>query len=213
MPKRILFLAAHPDDIETVMGGAAVAHSAAGDLCYEAIMTRGEKGALRKSRRGPSLAAIREREGRGGGAVMGMKEVLFFDFQDAALKNTERLRGVISDLIRRFEPEIIYAPEFHRSPYPHPDHLNLGRAVWEIWNGLPQKPVLRFFHPLDPTHIYSVEQYQERKSTSLAMHHSQRWLNRILLSMIPLALPHKYFKFRRVAGSKHFEFYREVKAS
>lgn len=213
MPERVLFLAAHPDDIENVMGGTALKHSGEGDLCWEAIMTRGERGAILKRNRGAVLAGIREREGRAGGAAIGMKEVMFFDFPDGGLKNTERLRGVIEDLIRRFKPDIIYAPEFHHSPYPHPDHINLGKAAAGVRNSMEKKPILRFFHPLLPTHVYSVEQYSEQKLRSMAMHRSQRWINRMILTILPLVRPFKYLALRRKAGSRHFEFYREMEKS
>src|SRR3972149_3837355 len=163
---KILFLAAHPDDIEGMIGGTAYKHYQNGDEMYEAIMTRGEKGAIRKSKHGEKLAATREIEAKRAGEAIGMKEIILYDLPDHGVKHyEEKLAGIIEEVWEKYKPEIVYLPEYQYSFYLHPDHLTVGRVASEILRKKSQKPVLRYFHTLRPTHVYStkdVKRYRDR---------------------------------------------------
>lgn len=207
----VLFLAAHPDDIEGLMAGTAIRHSRSGARCFEAVMTRGERGAVIPSGRNASLAGVREREARYGAQILGIEEALFFDFLDGKLRNTPRLRDVINQIIKSKKPSIVYAPEFDKSAYPHRDHIELGAATFEVWEKLDKKPTLRFFHPLNPTDIYPTDEFAAQRKRSFKSHRSQKWINSLIGVGAVITMPLRLAGWIRETKTRHFEFYREVK--
>lgn len=207
---RVLFLAAHPDDIEGLIGGTAVQHYRDGDEMFEAIMTRGEKGAVRKSRHGEKLAATRTIEAKRAGEAVGMKEVELFGIPDGAVKHHEgRVAEVVAEVLERYKPDLVYLPEYIYSFYQHPDHLTLGRVATEVIRKKSPKLPLRYFHTLRPTHIYSVKETKKQRNRAFRMHKSQFWVLVFVYIMIfTLFLP-MYIRYAIKAGSTAFEFYRE----
>jgi LmbE family N-acetylglucosaminyl deacetylase len=126
-PRRVLVVAAHPDDDAIGCGGTMAMVSAAGGTVCVAYLTDGSQSHPGSRRFSPAdVAAIREHE-----AVDALEELgvtadpLFFRLPDselASLAFDERTRVVsrLADFVRSFEPDLILAP-WDRDP--HPDHM------------------------------------------------------------------------------------------
>ena len=80
------------------------------------------------------MAQIRRREQVNAGKVLGLKDVVFLDYEDSLLEPTLDLRRDIAREIRRYQPDVLI------TMYPlrtldggwgvgHPDHLAAGEAA------------------------------------------------------------------------------------
>ncbi len=102
--KRVMVIAAHPDDPEFGCGGTVGLWARQGrDITY-VVCTRGQKGSGDPTMTSERLAPIREAEQRAAARVLGVKEVVFLDYVDGELFDTLALRGDMVKMIRRYRP-------------------------------------------------------------------------------------------------------------
>ncbi|HZI96183.1 MAG TPA: PIG-L deacetylase family protein [Actinomycetales bacterium] len=129
--RRVLAVAAHPDDME-YGGSAAVARwTAAGvDVSY-ALVTSGEAGmdSVAPVEAGP----LREAEQRAACAAVGVQEVTFMGFPDGILEYGLPLRRAVAEQVRIARPDLVVTGAF-RDTWPggylnQSDHVAVGRAV------------------------------------------------------------------------------------
>lgn len=126
---------AHPDD-ETLGTGGALAHYARQGVDVSVVTaTRGEAGRFRGIRAGApghpgpaALADLRAAELRAAAAVLGVCEVVGFEFEDGRLDRAEP-RSVIAAIVeqlRRLRPDVVitFAPD---GAYGHPDHIAISQ--------------------------------------------------------------------------------------
>ena len=85
----ILFVGAHPDDIETFAGGTAARYQDRGDNLYFCVSTNGNIGSSTLSP--AEVAAIRHEEAKAGAAVVGA-ELIWLDFDDEFLMDSREAR-------------------------------------------------------------------------------------------------------------------------
>lgn len=126
-PRRVLVVAAHPDDDTIGCGGTMAMVSAAGGTVGVAYLTDGSQSHPGSRRFSPAdVAAIRENEALRALEELGVTEdPLFFRLPDSALASLdgdERTRVVsrLAEFVRSFEPDLILAP-WDRDP--HADHI------------------------------------------------------------------------------------------
>ncbi len=128
MPKRILFLLAHPDDETFGPGGTISRYAREGERVHLATATRGEAGML-----GDPPVTDREHVGevRAGelgeaAAVLGVEKVHFLGFVDGQLSEVPREHLVESavEVIRRVRPHVLvgFGPD---GVSRHPDHKTM----------------------------------------------------------------------------------------
>jgi len=116
----LLAIAAHRDDVELTCAGTLIKMARAGYRTGIVDLTSGETGT-----RGDT--ATRAREAEAAARVMGVAERVNAGLPDAHLHNTDEMRRVVVELIRRFSPRVVILP------FPvgrHPDHRitsELGR--------------------------------------------------------------------------------------
>ena len=123
---RIMAFGAHPDDLELCCAGTLAKYKQAGHTVAMVVATNGEVGSpdLPKT----EIAAIREKEARKAAAQIDA-EFFWLGYPDEFLFNTPELRLRIIETIRKFDPDIIIAPD--KDTDYHPDHTCTGQAVWD----------------------------------------------------------------------------------
>ena len=126
--KRLIFVAAHPDDLETIAGGAIYQMTQRGVEVIEVLCTDGNIGTheVEKFTR-KSLARIRRKETRAAAKVLGIKEVVFLGHDDGELEPSLELRAALAQQYRSYQPDSLMTFD----PYVggHPDHRAAGRAA------------------------------------------------------------------------------------
>src|SRR5436189_4234733 len=83
--RRVLLVAAHPDDPEFSSGGTVARWVRAGIEVIYVVATSGDKGTPDREMTGDRLSNMREQEQRAAAARLGVKEVVFLRFPDGEL--------------------------------------------------------------------------------------------------------------------------------
>ena len=126
--KRLIFVAAHPDDLETIACGTIYQMTQRGVEVIEVLCTDGNIGThdTKKFTR-PSLARTRRRETRAAAKWLGVKDVVFLGYNDGELEPSLELRAQIAQQYRIHQPDTLMTFD----PYVdgHPDHRAAGRAA------------------------------------------------------------------------------------
>jgi LmbE family N-acetylglucosaminyl deacetylase len=116
----ILAVGPHPDDIEFGCAPLLLRESDAGHAVKLLVLSRGEAGSA-------GTAEVREQEGRAAAALMGA-DLAFLDFRgDCHLEVSPAQSLRIAAEIRRFQPQIVLAP--NPTGNQHPDHSAAGRIT------------------------------------------------------------------------------------
>jgi LmbE family N-acetylglucosaminyl deacetylase len=131
--RRVLFVTAHPDDVDFGTAGTVAAFTKAGLEVTYCIATNGDAGGSDRSMSRSDMAALRQREQRAAAAEVGVTDVRFLGHPDGCLQPTLELRRDISRVIRQVTPGrvVTQSPE-RRWDFifaSHPDHLALGEAA------------------------------------------------------------------------------------
>ena len=128
--RRVLVIAAHPDDAEFCCAGTAALWIRGGWEFFYLVCSDGSKGTDDLHLRRERLAAIRQHEQRAAAAVLGVKEVSFLNYQDGEIIYQRELLGEIVRHIRRVRPQAVFTHEpvhIVRNMYlNHPDHRAVG---------------------------------------------------------------------------------------
>ncbi|RRN77407.1 bacillithiol biosynthesis deacetylase BshB1, partial [Pseudoxanthomonas sp. SGD-10] len=111
----LLFIAAHPDDVELGAAGTVLKHKALGKKVGVVDLTRGELGTR-------GSAEIRDREAADASRILGLDVRENLAFRDGFFKNDEEHQTKIIEIIRKYQPEIVVTNAYYDR---HPDH---GRA-------------------------------------------------------------------------------------
>lgn len=141
IPKSVLVVAAHPDDIETSAGGTLTKWAQNGQTdIYYVMITNGDKGTGNRSMTSEELGRIRQQEQRNAGAVVGVKDIFFLNVPDGDVTNNDELRRNITYYIRLLRPEIMitWDPTWHLDLFQfgleHRDHRTAGQAAIDsVW--------------------------------------------------------------------------------
>ena len=132
-PKRVLAVAAHPDDVDFGAAGTIARWTAEGiDVAY-CIVTDGAAGAVEHETDLTTLAGMRQTEQRKAAAEVGVSDVTFLGYPDGRLVVSLDLRRDLSRVIRTVKPDrvLCQSPEryWERIRASHPDHLAAGEAT------------------------------------------------------------------------------------
>src|ERR1051326_8565448 len=107
-PKRVLVVAAHPDDAEFGCGGTVAKWIRKGATAFYLICTNGDKGSDEFGVDPKALAELRDKEQRAAAAVIGISEVTFLPRRDGELTYSIELRGDVVRWIRLWKPEAVF---------------------------------------------------------------------------------------------------------
>ncbi len=119
----VLFVGAHPDDIETFAGGTAARYRDRGDSLHFCVATNGNVGS---STLAPDeIADIRYAEAVAGADVFGA-ELIWLGFDDEFLIDSRETRLAFIDAFRIAKPDVVFC--HWRQDY-NPDHSISGTIV------------------------------------------------------------------------------------
>ncbi|MFC1936863.1 PIG-L deacetylase family protein [Chloroflexota bacterium] len=136
IPKRVMAIYAHPDDIEFSCAGTMARWVKAGaEICY-VLVTSGDAGIDDPKIEKSEATKIRESETRDAANITGVKEVVFLGDLDGLVQPTLELRKKLVREIRRFKPEVVVTMDptviFANESYiNHPDHRAAALAALE----------------------------------------------------------------------------------
>lgn len=135
IPKRAMFIFAHPDDIEFGSAGTAAKWAKYGSEVTYVVLTDGNIGSREAGMTAEKLAEIRRREQSEAAEVAGVTRCLFMGEPDGRLQPTLELRKKLVRLIRQYKPNVVVCgdPQFFYSDgyINHPDHRYAGQVALE----------------------------------------------------------------------------------
>lgn len=129
-----MVIVAHPDDAEFACAGTVAKWAREGTEIVYVLCTNGDKGTSDAARSPAELAGVRRCEQEAAARVLGVKEVVFLDYEDGLLTNSINLRRDLVRQIRRFKPDAVFCQDptsrWHAQQYlNHPDHRAAGDAA------------------------------------------------------------------------------------
>lgn len=134
IPKRAMFIFAHPDDIEFSSAGTAALWAKHGSDVLYVVLTDGNIGSHDPDMTAEKLAAIRREEQTAAATVAGAK-VTYMGEPDGLLQPTPTLRKKLVRLIRQHKPNVVVCGDptyYYGETYiNHPDHRNAALAALE----------------------------------------------------------------------------------
>lgn len=195
-PKRVLVVAAHPDDIEISAGGTLALWASEGAAITFLLCTNGRAGSNVPETDLDELVVVRRDEQRRAAAILGVSDVRFLDRQDGTLTPDLELRKEITKTIRELKAEVImtFDPQMYfsddRGYVNHPDHRAVGlgtiEACFPSAGCRPAFPELLAdgYEPYDPSHLYmfgtnaanfwvDITEHIETKMAAIRVHASQ----------------------------------------
>jgi LmbE family N-acetylglucosaminyl deacetylase len=132
--RRILCIAAHPDDIEFTIAGSVARWTREGRRVAFCLVTTGGAGTNEHTPVGDGLVPMRERELHEAARILGVAEVVLLGYQDGVVEPTLGLRRDLTRVIRQQRPDVVvcsdptvrwYANEYLN----HPDHRAVASAA------------------------------------------------------------------------------------
>ena len=141
--RRILVVAAHPDDLETTSGGTLALLIERGIEVALLLGTDGDIGTHDVSFTRETLAAVRRQETLAGAAALGIEDVFFLGHHDGELVADLALRAEVAGIYRRWQPDTIFTFDPAWGGQAHPDHTAAGRAAVDAY--MPSK--MELYHP------------------------------------------------------------------
>jgi LmbE family N-acetylglucosaminyl deacetylase len=132
--KRVLLVAAHPDDPEFSSAGTVASWISKGfDVVY-VLVNSGDKGTPDHAMTRERLSSTREQEQLAAAAKAGVTNVQFLRFPDGELTPGLELRGAITRMIRTFKPYAVITHDplalFMNNEFiNHPDHRAVGLST------------------------------------------------------------------------------------
>lgn len=126
MSNRFLFIGAHPDDSDLLMGGTAVKLIRAGHQVKFISVCNGDCGHYSMSHK--ELAKRRFAETQASAKIAGLVEYQVLNHSDCELENTLANREEIIRIIRRCGPDVVIS---HRTCDYHADHRNTAQLVMD----------------------------------------------------------------------------------
>jgi LmbE family N-acetylglucosaminyl deacetylase len=186
VPRRVLAIGAHSDDIEFGCAATLAKWAHAGAEVHLLVCTDGSKGTWDPKADLAALVARREDEQRDAAKILGAIDVRFLRRIDGELVNDLATRAEVCAAIREVKPDVVLGHDPWQSYRLHPDHLEAGRLAvdgivaardphfFADQDLAPHRPqTLLLFEAERVEHLERVEGYVDRKVASLLAHRSQ----------------------------------------
>lgn len=152
----VLVLAPHPDDESLGCGGAMVLHRLQGDRVKVVFATDGAAGDPLGHYANCDYREARRAEARKAGKILGVRDLVFWEYQDGKLAEAEDLADRLGKLLVAERPDLIYRPSVREV---HPDHWALATAVDRALEGYQAKVVAYAYEiwaTVQPTHVLDI---------------------------------------------------------
>jgi LmbE family N-acetylglucosaminyl deacetylase len=186
VPRRVLAIGAHSDDIEFGCAATLAKWGDAGAEVHLLVCTDGSKGTWDPTADLAALVARREDEQRDAAKVLGAIDVRFLRRVDGELVNDLATRAEVCAAIREVKPDVVLGHDPWQPYRLHPDHLEAGRLAvdgivaardphfFADQDLAPHRPhTLLLFEAGRVEHLERAEGYVDRKVASLLAHRSQ----------------------------------------
>jgi LmbE family N-acetylglucosaminyl deacetylase len=189
VPRRVLAIGAHPDDVEFGCGATLARWAAQGCRLDLLVLTDGSKGTWDPDADPAALAAARRSECDAAAAVLAGAagaSVTHLGAVDGELEDSVANRDAVCRVVRTVRPDVVLAHDPWRRYRLHPDHrvagfLSLGAVVaardphFFPGQGLePHRPSrLYLYEPDLPNHVEDASGYVDVKVDALWCHASQ----------------------------------------
>jgi LmbE family N-acetylglucosaminyl deacetylase len=129
---------------------------------------------------GSDYLELRREEARRAGAILGLDELIFWDYPDGRLAEAGDLAERLGALFETYRPDIIYRPSAREI---HPDHWALGVAVEEArrhYSPAVGDFCYEIWATVHPTYVIDVSAVWERKQKAIEQYQSQLRYNNYL---------------------------------
>jgi LmbE family N-acetylglucosaminyl deacetylase len=186
VPRRVLAIGAHSDDIEFGCAATLAKWADAGAEVYLCVCTDGSKGTWDAHADLGALVARREDEQRDAAKILGAVDVRFLRRVDGELVNDLGTRAEVCAAIREVQPDVVLGHDPWRPYRLHPDHHEAGRLAidgivaardphfFADQDLAPHRPqTLLLFEPGHVDHLERIDGYVDRKVAALLAHRSQ----------------------------------------
>ena len=193
--ERAMAIYAHPDDAEFGMAGTVAKWAKAGVEFTYCMVTNGASGSQDPDMTRERLRDIRAAEQSEAAKILGVKNVVFLEFEDGYLEPTIDVRRAVARQIRIHKPDVIFTMDptmrYGGGYVNHPDHIAAGEVVLrsinpdastrqmlpELWQKErlePHKPKALFLMAFGaPDTIVDVSDVVDVKIKALLAHRSQ----------------------------------------
>jgi len=187
VPRRVLAVGAHPDDVEFGCGATLAKWSEAGADVQLCVCTDGSKGTWDATQEVAALVARREGEQRSAAGALGASAVHFLRYVDGELTEDLGTRAALCAVIREVKPDVVLTHDPWKVERIHPDHRIAGTLTIDAIVAArdphffpeqelaPHRPsTLLLFEASKVTHVERVQHHIERKIVAL-LHHRSQW--------------------------------------
>jgi LmbE family N-acetylglucosaminyl deacetylase len=131
--ERLIVVAAHPDDLETLCGGTVTLLARRGVAIFSANCTLGDIGAQDPTLARPALASTRLAETDEAAAILGIRQTFNLGHHDGELVADLTLRAQIARLIRVTQADTLWTFDPYWPGQIHPDHRAAGQAALDAY--------------------------------------------------------------------------------
>lgn len=131
--ERAMVIIPHPDDGEFTAGGSMARWAAEGKEVILVVVTNGAMGSNDPAVERDWLIKTRKEEQREAASILGIKDVVFLDYEDGYVEDSHDLRRDLIREMRRYKPQVVVSMDpttFYRGNryVNHTDHRTLGLA-------------------------------------------------------------------------------------
>ncbi len=131
--QRLIVVAAHPDDLETICGGAIALLARRGVQIFSVNCTLGDIGTQDRTTTRSALATARRQETEEAAAILGVQQVHCLDRHDGELVADLELRAQIARLYRITQADTLLTFDPFWPGQIHPDHRAAGQAAIDAY--------------------------------------------------------------------------------
>ncbi|MCB0178175.1 MAG: PIG-L family deacetylase [Anaerolineae bacterium] len=131
--KRLIVIAAHADDLETMCGGTIAKLAGRGVTIFSVNCTLGDIGVQTKDMLRWTLAATRIAEAEAAAEILGIEQTYNLGQPDGELVASLELRAQIARLYRLTQADSLLTFDPYWSGQAHPDHRAAGQAALDAY--------------------------------------------------------------------------------
>jgi LmbE family N-acetylglucosaminyl deacetylase len=131
--RRLIVVAAHPDDLETQCGGAVALLARRGVEVFSVNCTLGDIGAQDQRLARPALASTRLAEADHAAQVLQLSQAVNLGHHDGELVPNLELRAQIARLYRVTQADTLWTFDPYWPGQIHPDHRAAGQAALDAY--------------------------------------------------------------------------------
>lgn len=131
--QRLIVIAAHPDDLETMCGGTVYQLAQRGVEIFSVNCTLGDIGAQDAALSRLELANIRQRETETAARILNLRQTFNLGRPDGELVPDLALRAEIAHLYRRTQADTLFTFDPYWAGQIHPDHRAAGQAALDAY--------------------------------------------------------------------------------